>query len=767
VVLDLGLPDGDGVELIRDLRTWSQTPVIVLSARDAEAQKIIALDSGADDYLVKPFGTGELLARVRAQLRRHGRDPEDPVITFGDLRVDRSRRLVERDGVPVPLTPLEYRLFTFMSARADRVLTHRQLLTGVWGPAHEEDIAYLRVFMAGLRRKLESDPSQIGVVYGDIGTSPLYAVREVFHAGHVEPTRDHVLGVLSLIFWTLAIVVSLKYVVLVLRAHNNGEGGTIALMALASRSTHDKPRAHRVLLFMGILGAALFYGDGIITPSISVLSAIEGLEVATPAFKPYIVPITLAVLTGLYVVQRHGTGTMGRWFGPITLVWFAAIAGIGGWWIARNPQVLLALNPLYALRFLLQEGWLALAVLGAVFLAVTGAEALYADMGHFGKTPIRVAWFAVVWPSLLLNYFGQGALILIDPAAVANPFFMMVSDALLYPLVALATAATVIASQATISGTFSVTKQAIQLGYLPRLSILHTSVQETGQIYIPAVNWIQYGAVVLAVALFGSSTALATAYGIAVTGTMVLTTLMTFIVVRHGWRYPLALAMFATGFFLVIELIFFASNAVKVLSGGWFTLLIAGAVFMLMLTWKQGRELLSTELRRSSIDLRSFLKSVMASPPARVDGTAVFLTAEPDITPSALMHNLKHNRVLHEQNLFVTVQHHEVPWIPLDRRAEIEPLGHHCWKIQLHFGFKDDPDVPLALEGLKQRGIDLEPARTSYFLSRDIVMPTIGGGMAPWREKLFANLHRNASAAAEFLSLPPNRVVELGAQVAI
>ncbi|VTU21481.1 potassium transport protein Kup [Variovorax sp. PBL-H6] len=607
----------------------------------------------------------------------------------------------------------------------------------------------------------------LGVVYGDIGTSPLYAVREVFHAGHVDPTRDNVLGVLSLIFWSLAIVVSLKYVALVLRANNNGEGGTMALMALASTSTHDKPRVHRALIIMGILGAALFYGDGIITPSISVLSAVEGLEVATPAFKPYVVPITLAVLTALYLVQRHGTGTMGKWFGPITLLWFASIAATGVWWIARNPEVLLALNPFYALRFLLVEGWIALAVLGAVFLAVTGAEALYADMGHFGKSPIRIAWFSLVWPALSINYFGQGALILLDPKAIQNPFFMMVSDALLYPMVALATAATVIASQATISGTFSVTKQAIQLGYLPRLRILHTSVRETGQIYIPSVNWIQYGAVVLAVTMFGSSSALATAYGIAVTATMVLTTLMTFVVLRFGWRYPLALALAATGFFLIIELVFFASNAVKVLSGGWFTLLIAGAVFTLMLTWKQGRNLLSEQLRKTSIDLHSFLDSVFVSPPSRVPGTAVFLTAEPNVTPTALLHNLKHNMVLHEQNLFVTVQHHEVPWVPVEKSVEVEPLGRNCWKILINFGFKNDPDVPEALEQLKSRGIELEEARTSYFLSRDIVVPTIGGGMAPWREKLFANLHRNSSNAAEFLSLPPNRVVELGAQVAI
>ena len=607
----------------------------------------------------------------------------------------------------------------------------------------------------------------LGVVFGDIGTSPLYAVREVFHAGHVVPTRDHVLGVLSLIFWTLGVVVSLKYVALLLRASNNGEGGTMALMALASQSLQERPRLRRVVIVMGILGASLFYGDGIITPAISVLSAIEGLEVATPAFQPYIVPITLAVLTALYLVQRHGTGLMGRLFGPVMLLWFAVIALSGGWWIARNPQVLAALNPLFAISFLVEEGWIALAILGAVFLAVTGAEALYADMGHFGKSAIRLNWFALVWPALTINYFGQGALILLQPASIDNPFFMMVSETLLYPMVLLATAATVIASQATISGTFSVTKQAVQLGYLPRLRILHTSERETGQVYIPAVNWAQYAAIVIAVTAFGSSSDLATAYGIAVTAEMVLGTVMTFFVVRHGWRYPLPLALAATGCFLAIELVFFASNAAKVLSGGWFTLLVASLVFLVMGTWKQGRDLLSEQLRKDSIDLPSFLDAVFTSPPRRVEGTAVFLSAEPGLAPSALMHNLKHNKVLHAQNVFVHVQHHEVPWIDSDRRIETRPLGRDCWEATIHFGFKNEPDVPEALRLLEGRGIDLDAFNTSYFLSRDIVIPTFGSGMAMWREKLFASMHRNAAAAADFLHLPENRVVELGAKVAI
>jgi KUP system potassium uptake protein len=402
-----------------------------------------------------------------------------------------------------------------------------------------------------------------------------------------------------------------------------------------------------------------------------------------------------------------------------------------------------------------------------VFLAVTGAEALYADMGHFGKAPIRMNWFALVWPALTINYFGQGALILLEPAAIDNPFFMMVSEALLYPMVVLATAATVIASQATISGTFSVTKQAVQLGYLPRLRILHTSERETGQVYIPAVNWTQYAAIVLAVTAFGSSSALATAYGIAVTAEMVITTVMTFFVVRHGWRYPLSLALAATGCFLAIELVFFASNAAKVLSGGWFTLLVAGLVFLVMSTWKQGRDLLSSQLRKDSIDLPAFLDAVFTSPPRRVEGTAVFLSAEPGLAPSALMHNLKHNKVLHAQNVFVHVQHHEVPWIASERRVEIRPLGRDCWEATIHFGFKNEPDVPEALRLLEGRGIDLDEMSTSYFLSRDIVIPTFGAGMAMWREKLFASMHRNAAAAADFLHLPENRVVELGAKVAI
>jgi KUP system potassium uptake protein len=607
----------------------------------------------------------------------------------------------------------------------------------------------------------------LGVVYGDIGTSPLYALREVFATKHATLSQPDILGVLSLVFWTLTVIVSLKYVTLIMRANNNGEGGTMALMALSSQATRDRPRLRSALIIMGILGAALFYGDGVITPAISVLSAVEGLEVVTPAFKPYVVPITLAVITLLYLVQKFGTGAMGRWFGPFTIVWFLVIGFWGVVWIVRAPQVLAALNPWHALSFGFEHGHVTLLVLGAVFLAVTGAEALYADMGHFGRKPIQLAWFVLVFPALVLNYFGQGALMLVEPSKADNPFFNMVPGWFLIPMVVMATLATVIASQATISGTFSVTKQAIQLGYLPRLRVLHTSVRDTGQIYIPGVNWLQYAAIVVAVLHFGSSSALATAYGIAVTATMVLTTVMTFFVIRYRWNYPWWLCIGATGFFLAIELVFFSSNILKVLSGGWFTLLIAAFVFTVMMTWARGRQLLGASLRADAIELKPFLKSVLADPPMRAPGTAVFMNGEADLTPTALLHNLKHNNVLHETNLFVTVTTLDVPWVPFGERAHVEPLCKGCWAVSLTFGFKNDLDVPAALELLQTRGIELEPMMTSYFLSRATVVPTLGAGMAPWREKLFASMHRNAASAADFLNLPPNRVVELGTKVQI
>ncbi|HOZ64647.1 MAG TPA: potassium transporter Kup, partial [Burkholderiaceae bacterium] len=594
----------------------------------------------------------------------------------------------------------------------------------------------------------------IGVVYGDIGTSVLYAVKEVFGSGHVPFTPDNVYGILSIFFWTLTVIVSIKYVVLVLRADNNGEGGLVAMLALASQAVKHKPELRRLLLIVGIFGTSLFYGDGVITPAISVLSAVEGLEVVSPAFKQYVIPLTLVILFGLFAVQKHGTAGIGKFFGPITLLWFIVLAVLGISHIVTNPAILWAISPHYALGFMIHNPGITFIILGAVVLCVTGAEALYADLGHFGKKPIRLAWFAVVMPALTLNYFGQGALLLKNPEAVKNPFFLMAPDWALIPLVLLATMATVIASQALISGAFSVTKQVIQLGYLPRLNIQHTSVRDTGQIYIPLVNWGLFVTIVLAVVMFRSSSNLAAAYGIAVCTDMLITTILTFYVIRYSWNYPLALCVAATGVFFIVDFAFFASNLMKLFAGGWFPLVIGGAIFALMITWKDGRRLLNEKLREDALDLPSFLEAVFVSPPTRVDGTAVFLTAEPGTVPNALLHNLKHNKVLHEHNLFVTVRNHEIPWIGLDKRLEIESLGHHCWQVVIHYGFKNDPDVPKALEQIKGRGCELEPMTTSYFLSRDTVIPTIGGGMSQWREKLFAQMHHNASGAADFLNLP-------------
>ena len=608
----------------------------------------------------------------------------------------------------------------------------------------------------------------IGVVYGDIGTSVLYTLKEVFGSGHVPFTPDNVHGVLSIVFWTLTIIVSLKYVTLVLRADNHGEGGLVAMLALASQSVkHKAPALRKWMLLIGIFGTCLFYGDGVITPAITVLSAVEGLDVVSPAFRKAVIPLTLLILLALFWVQKRGTAGIGRFFGPIMVLWFIAIAALGVWHIASHPEILAALSPHYALGFIWRQPGTAFIILGAVVLCVTGGEALYADMGHFGRRPIRVAWFSIVMPCLTLNYFGQGALLLSEPEAVKNPFFHMAPDWLTLPLVGLATMAAVIASQALISGAYSVTKQVIQLGYLPRLQIQHTSTRDTGQIYMPFVNWSLFVMIVLAVVLFRSSSNLAAAYGIAVTLDMTITTVLTFFVIRYGWGYPLALCTAATGFFFVIDLAFFSSNLLKLAEGGWFPVLIGGAVFILMVTWKDGRELLSRSLRDGSIDLKSFLESVLLSPPTRVPGTAVFLSAEPGIVPNALMHNLKHNKVLHAQNLFVTRRAHEVPWIGLDKRLEVQALGSDCWQVVVHHGFKNDPDLPKALELLAGRGIDLNPMTTSYFLSRDIVTPTLGSGMAFWREKLFAAMHHGASAAAEYLNLPSNAVVELGSKVEI
>jgi KUP system potassium uptake protein len=607
----------------------------------------------------------------------------------------------------------------------------------------------------------------IGVVYGDIGTSVLYAMKEVFGSGHVEFTPDNIYGILSIFFWTLTVIVSIKYVALVLRADNHGEGGLVAMLALASMAVKDRPVLRQRMLIVGIFGTCLFYGDGVITPAISVLSAVEGLEVVSPAFKKYVIPLTIVILFGLFAVQKRGTSGIGKFFGPITVVWFAAIAALGVYHIAEHPEIMWAISPHYAVMFMVNEPAITFLILGAVVLCVTGGEALYADMGHFGKKPIRIAWFFVVMPALTLNYFGQGALLLSDPSAVANPFFNMAPDWLLVPLVVLATAATVIASQALISGAFSVTKQVVQMGFLPRLQVLHTSVKDTGQIYIPFVNWGLFAVIVLAVMMFKSSSNLAAAYGIAVCTDMLITTVLTFFVIHYGWKYPFWWCLAATGFFFAVDLAFWASNLLKLFEGGWFPLLIASVIMMFMLTWRDGRAILYEKRKEDALDLSSFLDAVFLSPPTRVEGTAVFLTSGKGAVPNAMLHNLKHNKVLHKQNLFVNVQNHEVPWIEEKERLEITEIGNDCWQVVIHYGFKDDPDVPGALSHLNGMGCEVSPMTTSYFLSRDSIVPTVAGGMAQWREKLFAQMHLNASSAADFLNLPSNSVVELGSKIEI
>ena len=608
----------------------------------------------------------------------------------------------------------------------------------------------------------------LGVVYGDIGTSPLYVMGTVFAPDNgLALNPGNLIGIVSLIFWSLMIVVTLKYVTLIMRADNHGEGGVMALLALAASSVDDKPKLRRLLLLCGVFGAALFYGDGVITPAISVLGAVEGLKLATPALTPWVVEISVAVLIVLFMLQKRGTAGIGALFGPVMIVWFVVLAVLGVIQLIEAPAILAALDPRAGLRFVLHHHWLAFVALGSVVLALTGAEALYADMGHFGAGPVRSSWFALVLPALTLNYLGQGALLLQHPAAIENPFFRMVPSWGLLPMVVLATAAAVIASQAVISGAFSMTKQAMQLGYLPRMRITHTSVREVGQIYVPAINTALVVSVIAAVIGFGSSTALGAAYGIAVTGTMLITTVLTFFVLRFRWKYALVPALLATGFFFVIDVMFFSANLLKLFQGGWFPLVIGLLIFTGMVTWASGRELLSTSLRADAIELQPFLTSVLADRPMRAPGTAVFLSAVADLTPTALLHNLKHNHVLHAQNLFVTVHPHEVPWVPLAERTSARPLCQDCWEVAVNFGFKDEVDVPAALKLLAEQGIELDPMTTSYFLSRATIVPTLGGGMMPWREKLYANMHRNAASAADFLSLPPNRVVELGTKVLI
>jgi KUP system potassium uptake protein len=606
----------------------------------------------------------------------------------------------------------------------------------------------------------------IGVVYGDIGTSPLYAIKESLGGSHgLTVNHDNVVGVLSVMAWALFVIVTLKYVLLILRADNRGEGGIMALMALVRRSFDGDPRLRAFLLTLGMFGAALFYGDAMITPAISVLSAVEGLEVVTPVLKPYVLPVTLVVITALFIVQQTGTARVGAFFGPVMTVWFAVLGALGVISIAQYPMVLEALNPYWGVKFFVVNGGLGFLVLGSVVLAVTGAEALYADMGHFGKRPIKLAWMWLVFPGLLLNYLGQGALLLRDPAAVRHPFFLLAPEWALLPMVVLATLATVIASQAVISGAYSITRQAIQLGYCPRLMIEHTSEREIGQVYLPWINWGLYVAVVGLVLGFGSSSNLAGAYGIAVTATMAIDSVLIFFVMRKLWNWPLVLALPVSAVFLAIDLSFFSANLLKILSGGWFPVVVGILVFIVLSTWKRGREILFERLRPGAIALEPFIRSITQHPPARVPGTAVFLTASQEGVPHALLHNLNHNKVLHERVVLLTVRAEDIPHVPDEQRVEAHSLGDDFYRLTVHYGFKDEPDLPAALELAGSQGMEFNLLETSFFLSRQTLVPTASPGMALWREKLFAAMSRNAASATAFFKIPTNRVVELGTRI--
>ena len=608
----------------------------------------------------------------------------------------------------------------------------------------------------------------IGVVYGDIGTSPLYTVKEVFApATGVPLDAAHLVGAVSCIFWALMLVVTLKYVVLILRADNHGEGGGLALTALATHAVAGRPLLKKALLLLGVFGATLFYGDSVITPAISVLGAVEGLEIATPALKAYVVPVSLAVLLGLFLFQRLGTAAVGRVFGPIITLWFLTLAITGVMRIADQPAILAALNPLEAVQFLAARGWQVFAAVGAIVLALTGAEALYADMGHFGRGPIQIAWTGLVLPSLAIHYMGQGALLMADPGAIENPFFRMFPPALIWPAVILATLAAIIASQAVISGAYSMTRQAIQLGFLPRMAIRHTSAHAAGQIYLPAVNWALLAGVVAAVLHFGSSSALAGAYGIAVTLTMMITTVLTYFVVRAGWGLPGPVAIGATAFFLAFDALLVAGCAVKFFDGGWFPLVLGLLLFLVMSTWFRGRELALQSIRREGLELEPFIEGLAHHETARASRVAIYAVADPTTVPQALLHNLKHNQILHERNVVLTVRFAEVPSVNEAERAQVESLGHGFWRVRLNFGFMETPDVPQALKLCEAKGLAIPFFETSYFLSRETIVPTAGTGMAHWRERLFATMNRNAGSVVEFFRLPDNAVVELGTRVQI
>ena len=610
----------------------------------------------------------------------------------------------------------------------------------------------------------------LGVVYGDIGTSPLYTVQTTFAEQGLAPSVDNILGVLSLIFWALVMVVSLKYVVFIMRADNKGEGGIMALMALAQRGVSSAVRLRWGIVMLGLLGASLFYGDGVITPAISVLSAVEGLKVVTPELSHWIVPITLVIIIGLFVFQRRGSAKVGAVFGPIMLLWFATIAVLGLIEIVRQPRVLWALNPLHGLTFFHNNGFHGFLALGGVVLAITGGEALYADMGHFGKKPIRLAWFSYVSPALVLNYFGQGALLISEPGnqqALANPFYSLVPETLLLPMIVLATVATVIASQAVISGAFSMTREAIQLGFSPRMDIVHTSRETQGQIYLPWVNRALLVLICGAVIGFKSSDNLAAAYGIAVTGTMGITTILALIVARRLWHWSRLLVLASGLVFLSIDISFFSANALKIERGGWFPLALGGIVFLVLTTWRRGREIVIRELKQSGLALDPFIASLTSHPPLRVPGTAIFLTANANGVPSALLHNLKHNKVLHERNVLLTVETMETPVAEYNERSEITALGNEFYRLTLRFGFAEDQDIPLSLQHCESKGLDFDMMDTTFFISRETVVASDRPGMPLWRDKLFVFLVRNASPATAYFRIPGNRLIELGTQIEI
>ncbi len=608
----------------------------------------------------------------------------------------------------------------------------------------------------------------LGVVYGDIGTSPLYAIREVFASPHhpIPITPENVLGILSLVFWALMLVISGKYVSFIMRADNRGEGGIMALMALALRDVGEGGKRNLIVM-LGLFGAALFYGDGVITPTISVLSAVEGLEVITPAFKPFVIPLALTILICLFVIQRYGTARVGRLFGPVMIVWFSTLTVLGVKAMLLEPGVLRALNPAWGVGFLAAHPVLGFFSLGAVVLVITGGEALYADMGHFGRKPITTAWFSMVLPALLINYFGQGALLLNNPATIENPFYLLAPTWALYPMVALSTAATIIASQAVISGAFSMTLQAMQLGYLPRFAVRHTSESQMGQIYLPAINWLLLAAVIAAVIGFGSSSNIAAAYGIAVTGTMLITNVLAFVVARNEWKWALWRTLPCVVPFVVIDLAFFSANSTKIVAGGWFPLAFGLLVFTILTTWKRGRQVLHHKLGQDAIDLDPFIASLALGGATRVPGTAVFMTGRPQGVPRAMLHSLKHYKVLHERMVIVTIRIFDVPYVPEIDRVEVTDLGESFWQVTVQYGFKDEPDLPAALGLCAHFGLEFEMMDTSFFLGRETLIPRRGKDMAYWRVLLFALMFRNASSLTAFFRIPSNRVVELGSQVVL